>query len=540
MKLKKRWLPVFIIITTLIIGSACALMSDSDSNAGEEVSVSEEMEEPEEETSDSDQEDPTSSYASSGDIEDWRKPVGIGLYVTSVCQDYMDTAAGNDAGTMDPFEVLESVIVSAALLEAADEGMQTWDAGDLSEYKTQLEESSESIKSVISNWVDEIIDASQVVSDLEPVCASAEGAFSGIQDAAKQEGINEDDLSGLVSELTLEMEELFEEDTAADAEEESEETSEADVEAEEGMSRSNPYPAGTLQTAPNWEIQIVETNRGDEAWQLIQAENMFNDPPVEGMEYINIFVHVTCMYEDDDEHTISDSDFRLTGSNYVRYGWDWVVSPSPQLDATLYTGGEAEGWISFEIGEGEDNLILIFDELSSWDDDRYRYFAVDVGAVVTVPEGLDSIEADEQGLSRSDPAESGSLIVTEDWKLQVKEVIRGAEAWALLSDENLYNDPPEEGMEYVMVRTWAQNINPDEEYQDIDSSYFDITGDLSTVYEHPFVVEPEPVFGSELFPGGETEGWVVLQASEGETGLKLIFDPWMSYNDEKRFISLEE
>ena len=53
-----------------------------------------------------------------------------------------------------------------------------------------------------------------------------------------------------------------------------------------GMSRSNPYPSSQVVHAPNWDVQVLEVVRGDEAWKALQAANQFNEPAPEGMEYI--------------------------------------------------------------------------------------------------------------------------------------------------------------------------------------------------------------------------------------------------------------
>ena len=117
---------------------------------------------------------------------------------------------------------------------------------------------------------------------------------------------------------------------------------------------------------------------------MIQAANFFNEPPADGMEYVLVKIKAISNYEDSDKHYISDRDFNLTGSHLIKYGIAEVVKPNPGLEATLYTGGETEGWVVFSDGTDEDNLILIFDESANWDEDRYRIFAVDGCASISV------------------------------------------------------------------------------------------------------------------------------------------------------------
>lgn len=307
-----------------------------------------------------------------------------------------------------------------------------------------------------------------------------------------------------------------------------------------GLSRSNPFPISEVVTAPNWEIQALEVVRGDAAWQAIQSANQFNEPALEGLEYLLVKVHVKCTYDDSDEHYISGSDFKVTGDRFIQYSGSYAVEPDPQLEAQLFKDGETEGWVSFTVGQGEGNLVLIFDELLSFDEDRRRFIALDEGASVTVPSELSKIEPTDLGKERNAPAPLGEVVITEDWKVNVLEVIRGEEAWAMVQEANQFNDPPTEGMEYIAVRVYVQYIGTNDNPTQIDSYYFNTTGSANVLYDLPSVVDPEPALDAMLFPGGEFEGWVTLQAAQEETDIIAIFEPLLSFSSaNKRFISLE-
>ena len=122
----------------------------------------------------------------------------------------------------------------------------------------------------------------------------------------------------------------------------------------------------------------------------------------------------------------------------------------------------------------------------------------------------------------------------------VNEVVRGDEAWQLVQSANQYNDPPEDGMEYVAVKVWVRNIGTSDTAIDMDSSSFKSTGGNNTLYDSPYMVDPEPTLGVNLFSGGVYEGWITLVAAEGETGMMAVFQPWSDWDDtNKRFLSLE-
>jgi len=307
-----------------------------------------------------------------------------------------------------------------------------------------------------------------------------------------------------------------------------------------GLNRANPYSSSDLVEAPNWDIQIIETVRGDDAWALLQAANEFNDAPPEGFEYVLVRLHVRSKYADEEAHSISQGDFKITGSRLHLYSSAYVVVPDPALDAELYEGAETEGWASFLVGAGETDLILVVDELFSFDSDRYRYVALDENASITVSSELADIEPSELGLKRSEPAPIGQSAITEDWEVTIVEVERGADALALILQANMFNEEPEPGMEYVLARARVRYIGTEDKSVNIDASYFNSTGSQGVLYDLPMVVEPEPVLDCNLYPGGECEGWVALQAAESETGLIVQFEPWFDFGDEnRRFLSLE-
>jgi len=309
-----------------------------------------------------------------------------------------------------------------------------------------------------------------------------------------------------------------------------------------GLSRSIPYPLSDIVSAPNWDVQVVEVKRGEDAWKDIQAANMFNEPAPEGMEYLLVRLHVKSTYSDSDEHSISGCDFDMTGDRLIRYTCSMasVVEPDPELDATLFSGGEAEGWAGFVVGQGEGNLILAVNESFNFDENTVRYIALDQAASLSIPSDLAGITPTDLGTERSNPAPRSDRIVTEDWIISVIDVIRGDVAWQMVQEANQFNDPPPEGMEYIAAKIHARYFGTEDTAVSIDGSFFSTTGSANVIYDLPSVVDPEPSLDISLYPGGEYDGWVVLQAAKEEAGVMLIFEPLFDFTDEnRRFISLE-
>lgn len=309
----------------------------------------------------------------------------------------------------------------------------------------------------------------------------------------------------------------------------------------EGTSRGNPYPMDALVEAPNWDIQVLEVVRGEEAWAAIQAANQFNEPPPDGMQYVLVRLKAVSTHADAESHLISGSDFHLTGDRFQRYRNASVVAPEPELSGELFTGGETEGWIAFAVGQDEGQLMLVVDELANFDDDRFRYIALDEGASVTVDPALFDIEPTDVGLTRLEPAPLGETAITEDWEITVTEVMRGDDAWAAVQAINQFNEPPAEGMEYVAAKLLVRYIGTADQFTNIDGSHFNLTGEANILYNWPSVVDPDPALDVYLYPGGQYEGWTVMEARAGEGHLMLRYEPFFELSEANiRYLALVE
>jgi hypothetical protein len=294
-----------------------------------------------------------------------------------------------------------------------------------------------------------------------------------------------------------------------------------------GLSRANPAPAGEMVSGLNWDFQVLETLRGDDAWAALQTANQFNEPAPEGKEYLLTRVKVASTHEDSEPHLIGGYDFWVTGDSQQLVGVAGAVTPEPALQGELFAGGETEGWIAYLIPQGEGNLMLMLDESLTFEASPYRFVALDEGAAVTAAVDLAAIEANDLGPDRSSLVPLGETVVTEDWEVTILESISGDEAWTRLQEANQFNEPAAEGQEYALVRVAVRYIGGSEEPTTVDNSFFKATGDANVVDDYASAVAPEPKLSARLFPGGRAEGWVVVTFGAGETGRMLIFEPFL-------------
>ena len=130
---------------------------------------------------------------------------------------------------------------------------------------------------------------------------------------------------------------------------------------------------------PNWTVQIVDMNRGSDARTALEQANSATLTPPSNFEYLLVKIKVKCNYTDKDQHSISASDFKVTGDRLVAYNPMDVTVPEPALDNVLQAGEETQGWAAYVVGKNEHDLILAVDEIANDSPDRIRYIAIEGG-----------------------------------------------------------------------------------------------------------------------------------------------------------------
>ncbi len=302
-----------------------------------------------------------------------------------------------------------------------------------------------------------------------------------------------------------------------------------------GLSPAKPLPPGQPIQIDNWTIEVQQFLRGEKAWEMLAAANSYNEPPPAGKEYVLIQFHLQNNSVAPEEKSIGLS---LTGSHRIRYNsFDAkLVTPQPYLKSSLPGGGEMEGWYAYRVGHGETDLLLVVDEWFN-DEDDILYAALTENAALTVPVAeLSAIEATEVGRSLNAPAPYKEPVTTAEWQIKITDVIQGDAAWEMVREANQFNDSPADEMTYVAVKLWARYIGLEEGGKTMMPFLFELTDETGTTWKRPSVVPPVPDLTRHLYPGGETEGWLVLQASADGRNLILVFAA--DYNSETRYMAL--
>lgn len=129
---------------------------------------------------------------------------------------------------------------------------------------------------------------------------------------------------------------------------------------------------------------------------------------------------------------------------------------------------------------------------------------------------------------RSHPIPFGETfqLVAEEgpvFTLTLTESLRGEEAWQRVLDANQFNEPPREGVEYLLIL--AQVAYPrglSGQMLPLDSWDFRIVT-RNQVLEPPTIVAPEPAFKFRFFPGASGEGWMVWPVFAGDEAPLLVY-----------------
>ena len=113
------------------------------------------------------------------------------------------------------------------------------------------------------------------------------------------------------------------------------------------------------------------------------------------------------------------------------------------------------------------------------------------------------------------------------------------DAWQVVLEENQFNDPPEPGNRFYMVRVEVSNVSAPVRLN-VSTIDFELIGGNRVVYktfQHSCGVVPDELWG-EIYQGGSVQGNLCFEVGANEGGFVLIHSPGF-FGDNRRFLSLE-
>lgn len=114
-------------------------------------------------------------------------------------------------------------------------------------------------------------------------------------------------------------------------------------------------------------ITVLESVRGREAADRLQAASAHNKMPPAGFEYILArirFEHKGRAVSDTLPFDLGDAPLQwvaLNGKDLTEYGRVSPVLPKPALSGIIKPGGFAEGWVAFAVDATDSRPVMVFD-----------------------------------------------------------------------------------------------------------------------------------------------------------------------------------
>lgn len=147
--------------------------------------------------------------------------------------------------------------------------------------------------------------------------------------------------------------------------------------------------------------------------------------------------------------------------------------------------------------------------------------------------------AAENQYSRSNPAPVNTVQFyerTNSWldddnysaAVRVMEVVRGADAWKIIKDSNMFNDEAEAGYEYIIAKVAFSLLSTQTDIAISATSYdFDFYSGNNEEYDSPYVVV-DNALSTNLYAGGNAEGYIVGKVRVDDANPKVAYG--LDYN----------
>ena len=306
-----------------------------------------------------------------------------------------------------------------------------------------------------------------------------------------------------------------------------------------GDSRAEPVPLGETAAAGPWRLTILEVVGGADATARVTAARALNGAPREGFDYV--LVRVRAENGGDRALTIDGDDFGLTGATGLVRRFAGAIAPDPALGATVGPGEATEGWVVFGAPSDETSLLLIYDPLripGNWADGLFA-----LAPDAAIPAAAAPVAAPNAvGADPGAPAGVNEPVVTEDWQIEVLEVLEGAAIFELVDfrtgalgvDESVNADP------WLALRVRVTNVHAGGEPAFLPPTAFAVAAADGGPYPDVLrLTPPFPDVSAAYYPGASREGLVIFELTEDYvgTGLALVrFQPYRADPD-PRFLT---
>jgi hypothetical protein len=295
-----------------------------------------------------------------------------------------------------------------------------------------------------------------------------------------------------------------------------------------GMSRAEPVPLGESVLAGPVDLRVQDVLVGPDAVAAVLSASPNNAEPRDGTTYVA--VQVSARNEGPLPLWISNDDFALTGDSDLVSRFLGAQPPDPALDVTLAPGESGTGWIAFGIPVAETSLLLLFNSLQlggAWAD---RVLALQEGA--SIPDRAERVVAvNGEGAAIGAALGFGSVAVTEQWAVELLDVVSGAPAFDMVDYRtgalSIGDATGEDGSVWVALRFRIQNAQAGGALAWFPSNAFTLVDDAGDpLLDVVTLTPPRPDAAGGYYPGATRDGWVMFDVPPGYTTATVRFLPF--------------
>mgnify|MGYP001162359825 CR=1 FL=1 len=289
-------------------------------------------------------------------------------------------------------------------------------------------------------------------------------------------------------------------------------------------SRSQPVPIGDGKTLGyGWSLAISGVTY--DAAEEILAENMFNDSPELGRQFVLVDLMLAYNGYQDPKSPLLEVSFNAVGQSNVAYGSLGCGVLPNELDRSLdvFSGGSVSGQICFDVLTDDAESLVLYASAGVFLGEDLFFSLYEESES---PSGLVSHAGPVSGASASadrlNPNASGAAApIGGGWVLTVNGF--NPDGTAAVLAENQFNDPPPDGHVFYLVDVTL--VNEGLEKKD-PSLWVDINavgaGNLEYDKSDCGVAPDELDRSSAIFPGGWVRGNVCFVVPVSETTSEVI------------------
>lgn len=306
-----------------------------------------------------------------------------------------------------------------------------------------------------------------------------------------------------------------------------------------------PVPVGSEGDAGPWRMTVRDVLVGQEATDLVTSASAFNEAPRDGFTYVAVRLQVT--NTGTGTLSIASDDFAITGSSGFIRRFLGTFAPDDAIDRQVASGERHEGWAIFGAPADETGLVLIFDSLNltgNWADEA---FALTDG--VTVPSPPGDAEANDAGVDPASPVGVGTVVLTDEWQVELLEVVTGDPVYALYPPSDYRttalgeaaawdpNDADADGaVGWLAIRVRVTSVATVVDEAALPATAFMLAGDAGDPIPNTlFLTPPKPDASGPYLPGVAREGWVAFELPGAYAYTSVRFLPYRTGDDPRYF-----